>query len=122
MSTDLLSLANNLPFIDELYARYQDNPASVDASWRTLFESAGSALGVTIGAHAPSVGGNGHANGNGMHAIAHIDTPSHVEAFKAVLPFTAPETTAGLAPSEARFGRTFGLVNAHRARGHMVAK
>jgi 2-oxoglutarate dehydrogenase E1 component len=127
MSTDLLSLANNLPFVDEVWARYQQNPASVDPSWRALFESGAVELGslgliVTTPAH-PSTGGgggNGHgpANGNGQVARqAHEQ-----QALKTILPFTAPETTLGLGPTEARFGRTFGLVNAHRARGHMVAK
>ena len=30
MSTDLLNLANNLPFVDEVYAKYVKDPASVD--------------------------------------------------------------------------------------------
>jgi len=119
MSTDLLNLANNLPFVDEVYAKYLENPASVDASWRKLFEHGGAAaLGlapvvtpvVTIDQHVPT-NGNGHG-----HARA------EAAALQKILPFTAPEATAGLAPSEARYGRTFGLVTAHRARGHMVAK
>ena len=123
MSTDLLNLAINLPFVDELWARYQENPSSVDASWRKLFENGGAeALGVGI-ERAGGNGANGHANGNG--AAAYVIDPSALAAERAletILPFTAPESTAGLAPSEARFGRTFGLVNAHRARGHMVAQ
>jgi 2-oxoglutarate dehydrogenase E1 component len=136
MSTDLLSLASNLPFVDEIYAQWRRDPASVDASWRHLFEGASdSELGVTI---APAPRGNGH-NGHAAPASAAaapaasptsdgwavgdvIETNVDQAALDTVLPFTAPETTAGLAPSEARFGRTFGLVNAHRARGHMVAK
>ncbi|HWE26551.1 MAG TPA: 2-oxoglutarate dehydrogenase E1 component, partial [Polyangia bacterium] len=69
--------------------------------------------------------GNGHhGNGNGSsQAIHEVARQAHErEALKTILPFTAPETTLGLAPTEARFGRTFGLVNAHRARGHMVAQ
>ena len=130
MSTDLLNLAGNLAFVDEVYAKYLENPSSVDASWRRLFDSsggngAGKGGGAPLAASAPAAsvtpgvsierapGGNGAGNGtNGAHA--EVDA-----SLKKVLPFTAPESTAGLAPSEARYGRTFGLVNAHRARGHM---
>jgi len=122
MSTDLLNLANNLPFVDEVYAKYLKDPASVDASWRRLFEASGAGVApVTVAATRAEVriekqtNGNGHG-GNGHGAVA------EAAALQKILPFTAPESTAGLAPSEARYGRTFGLVNAHRARGHMIAK
>ena len=135
MSTDLLSLANNLPFVEEVYARYLENPASVDVSWRRLFENgAAEALGATPVAsgaaplatieRAPSNGNGSNGHGSvelGSNGFA-LDVRDDASALKRVLPFTAPESTASLAPSEARYGRTFGLVNAHRARGHMIAK
>ena len=31
----------NAPFIEELYARYLEDPARVDADWRTFFEALG---------------------------------------------------------------------------------
>src|SRR5512146_2459070 len=118
MSTDLLNLAGNLPFVDEVYAKYLKDPASVDASWRRLFEGNGAGVPEIQIERAPqNGGGNGHG-GNG-HAVT---AKAEQAALQKILPFTAPESTAGLAPSEARYGRTFGLVNAHRARGHMVAK
>ncbi len=119
MSTDLLSLANNLPFVDEVYARYVRDPASVDASWRKLFESNGAVAALGLLPPEPATGirtDRGPTNGNGHGAGA------DAAALQKILPFTLPQSTAGLAPSEARYGRTFGLVNAHRARGHMVAK
>src|SRR5262245_61428421 len=36
-ATDPLQLANNLPLIDEMYARFSADPQSVDPSWRALF-------------------------------------------------------------------------------------
>src|SRR5439155_20724230 len=120
MSTDLLNLAGNLEFVDEVYAKYLENPHSVDPSWQRLFSAAGvtptgvTAAAVTAGVAIERAPG---ANGNGTHAHTDVDA-----SLKRVLPFTAPDATAGLAPSEARYGRTFGLVNAHRARGHMIAK
>src|ERR1700748_3882518 len=108
MSTDLLSLANNLPFVDEVWARYQQNPASVDPSWRALFESGAAdlgSLGLTVSTPAAQNGNGHHGNGNGQ-AIQQVARQVHEqEAFKTILPFTAPETTLGLAPTEARFGR-----------------
>src|SRR6476646_630558 len=107
MSTDLLNLANNLPFVDEVYAKYLKDPASVDASWRRLFEGNGAAVSeIAIDKAAPN--GNGHG-GNG-HAVA---AKAEQRALQKILPFTSPESTAGLAPSEARYGFFFGLVGDH---------
>jgi 2-oxoglutarate dehydrogenase E1 component len=39
----------NVDFIDELYEKYQEDPSSVDAKWRQLFDSVGSqATGATV--------------------------------------------------------------------------
>ncbi len=37
MSRDILTLANNLSFFDEIYECYRQDPSSVDATWRALF-------------------------------------------------------------------------------------
>ena len=51
--------STNADYIDELFARYSQDPSSVDDSWRYFFE--GLELGVDSG---PETGhGNGHANG-----------------------------------------------------------
>ena len=46
MAIDLVSLGNNLALIDELYARYQHDPSSVDPSWRSLFRNGSIAASV----------------------------------------------------------------------------
>src|SRR5436309_13068742 len=53
MPTDLLTLTASLPFAEELYRTFLDNPSAVDPSWRTLFEQVSQAP--------PLTGGNGHA-------------------------------------------------------------
>jgi 2-oxoglutarate dehydrogenase E1 component len=53
MSTDLLSLSLNLPFVDELYARFRSDPQSVDESWRRLFENGVSSTYTQSYAQAP---------------------------------------------------------------------
>jgi len=54
MGNDLLELAGSLPFIDEIYAQYLQNPGSVDPSWRRLFDEGGAR---------PT---NGHVNGEAV--------------------------------------------------------
>src|SRR5260370_14328329 len=70
MSTDLLNLASNLELVDAIYAQYRRDPASVDVSWRQLFESAGDGLGVTIATASKANGGS-----NGSLATATGATP-----------------------------------------------
>ncbi len=103
MSTNLLELAINLPFVDELYAQYKRDPGSVDPSWRKLFEH---------GAPAPT---NGH--------MATSFTPlGHALAEAAGAQPLTSEAINAEAPLEARFARVYGLVNAYRVRGHLEAR
>lgn len=119
MSKDLLELAGSLSLLDELYARYQADPGSIDPSWRRLFESS-SAIQPTNGSngHAQLVGGNGHGQrayaGNALGAAlaeAAAAQPTELEAR------LEPEPTV-----EARYARVFALVNAYRVRGHLEAQ
>ena len=73
MGNDILELAQNAAFLDDLYEKYLADPASVDPSWRQLFESGGTELPV----YAPASNGytNGHSNGAG----AAVATPATVE-------------------------------------------
>jgi 2-oxoglutarate dehydrogenase E1 component len=93
MANDFLELAGSLPFIDEIYAQYLQNPLSVDESWRRLFDAQ------------PRVEtrGNGHQNGQ--------------QVLRA-MPLAAP--TPG--PGDIGVGRIYGLVNAYRVRGHLEAQ
>jgi 2-oxoglutarate dehydrogenase E1 component len=57
MSSDVLTLASSLSFLDEVYARYQRDPASVDPTWRALFTNGHvPALAPAVVAAAPAVG------------------------------------------------------------------
>src|SRR4051794_30940185 len=97
MANDFLELAGSLPFIDEIYAQYLQNPLSVDESWRRVFDSQ------------PRVevrGSNGHDNGheNGQQLRA------------------APLAAPPISPGDIGVGRIYGLVNAYRVRGHLEAQ
>jgi len=112
----------NAGFVEDLHARYQQSPQSVDEEWRSFFQArdrgeSASAPG-TNGAHATNGNGNGAAyaqayssapvarqstNGNGAHAasIARDDGRLFAAALQ---------------------GRVYQLVNAYRVRGHLFAK
>jgi 2-oxoglutarate dehydrogenase E1 component len=49
MLTDLRSLAGNLAYVDEMYARYREDPATVDGTWRQMFELGQAVAEVTPG-------------------------------------------------------------------------
>src|SRR2546423_4724529 len=91
MGSDLLELAGSLPFIDEIYAQYLQNPGSVDARWRQMFDA--EPRPANGAARAP----NGHA----------AEKTTNLRAF--------------LGPGEIGVGRIYGLVNAYRVRGHLEA-
>jgi 2-oxoglutarate dehydrogenase E1 component len=92
MGDDFLELAGSLPFIDEIYEQYLQNPESVDPSWRRLFSESARPT-------------NGHA--------ARVQTSIPANA----LPLAAPPLTA----KDLAVGRIYGLVNAYRVRGHLEA-
>ncbi|HZS35492.1 MAG TPA: 2-oxoglutarate dehydrogenase E1 component, partial [Polyangia bacterium] len=121
MSTDVLSLSINLPFVDELYQQYQADPASVDPSWRRFFENGASAPfpveppakangPQAARAASPQVGRSSSLGAALAEAAAAYPAP--LEA----TPITAEAT------ADERFARVYALVNAYRVRGHLEAK
>ncbi len=106
----------NATFIAELYARWLEDPASVDDSWRSFFgdlaEEAPALLkeleGPGWGAERGHVIANGHGNGaaapvNGQAVPAAATAPGA----------TRQETLAAL--------RALSLIRAYRVRGHLLA-
>ena len=69
--TDTFLSGSNIDFIEGLYARWLEDPASVDPSWRELFSGTASTgrpiTGSTDGQPRPT---NGHAGANGSAAVA----------------------------------------------------
>src|SRR5262245_14212909 len=93
MAADRLPLGVDLAYLDELYARFLTDPSSVDPSWGAVFA-------------------------NGAQAVAE---PAPVPV-PVPVPVPAPVSVPGAAPTAARFGRVWGLVNAYRSRGHLAAE
>ena len=91
----------NAGFVEELHARYQQSPQSVDALWRDYFASHN-------GAAAPnSALSNGNGNGNGVQY--------------ATAPSAAASRKEQVLAAAAIQGRVYQLLNAYRVRGHLFA-
>ncbi len=91
MANDLVTLAPNLPFLDDLYERFRADPNAVDSSWRALFENGvpstyasvtavGSAAAVAPGAVAEYAGIYGLVNAYRVrgHLEAKLDPLDHL--------------------------------------------
>lgn len=97
----MLELAQNAAFPDDLYEQFLGNPASVDPSWRTVFESG------ELPAYRPQTpanGTNGHSNG---HTNGHADGADAERRGQSYEP---------------RFARVYSLVDAYRKAGHLQAQ
>jgi len=115
MANDILELAQNAAFLDELYEKFLQNPTSVDESWRRMFETGGAELPVY--APAPT---NGHANGNG-HAPAVGNGSAYTNGNGRVSAELAL-TERRVKNYEPRFARVYSLVDAFRKAGHLQAQ
>jgi 2-oxoglutarate dehydrogenase E1 component len=90
----------NAGYVEELHARFRDNPQAVDPEWRAVFEK-----GERAGAPQSIVSPGAAARTNGAAVV-------RAEA--------APTSEAVLA-SGVMQGRVYQLLNAYRVRGHMFA-
>jgi 2-oxoglutarate dehydrogenase E1 component len=91
----------NAGYVEELHARWQQSPQSVEARWREFFEqSAGVPAPASLPSPAPKT--NGAANGNG--AVAYREA--------------VRETVIAATELQSRVAQ---LVNAYRVRGHLFA-
>lgn len=107
MVPDLVSLGSNLPIIDEMYEQYLDDPASVDASWRALFDDPSSS--------SPQPSGTAHAAGTRRAAD---NSPSHRPS---VSMNATPSSVRQSSAASTRGLSVWPLINAHRVRGHLAA-
>ena len=83
MANDIVSLAINLPFVDEMYAQFLRDPSSVDGSWRSLFERG--ELPPGAGTATNGHGSNGHAAAYavGADSLLEIAATKLVDAYRA---------------------------------------
>jgi 2-oxoglutarate dehydrogenase E1 component len=119
MDRDLLELGGSLGFLDEMYDQFQQQPATVDASWHGVLN------GEPTGNGQPAVepGGNGNGRAASPRAIEARSTEARNKTgtTRAMPMFSRPgqvtmsPITAQAVPS------IWPLVNAYRSRGHFAA-
>jgi len=131
-----LNFGINAGLVEELFAQYQENPESVDASWRSFFDE--QTGGGRRGANGHAKGSNGAAygsNGGGSNGSSNgvALTQAVDRAFEATMQARAFGGTNGVATvvesavpevgvSEAAVqARVYQLLNAYRVRGHLYA-
>jgi 2-oxoglutarate dehydrogenase E1 component len=103
MGFDPVVLGSNLALVDEMYARFLADPASVDPMWRQAF---------TNGVHLNVGGGHGSTTRPAQHGP--IPPVAQAAPSKSAIASAAVDARTGLS--------TWPLVNAHRVRGHMLAQ
>ena len=108
----------NAPFIEELHARFLQDPARVDPQWRTFFE----ALADDRGSVLAEVRGASWAP-NGARVI---DVPEPPQAANKNVKGSGASALAGKTEAEIRAAaydtqRTFVLIRSYRIRGHLEA-
>src|ERR1700678_531338 len=85
----------NAGYVEDLHARYRENPLAVDPEWRAIFEQ---------GKGAPPFATKA---ANGTHASSPRPPPT--------------STSEALLATGVMQGRVYQLLNAYRVRGHMFA-
>jgi 2-oxoglutarate dehydrogenase E1 component len=141
----------NAGLVEELYAQYLENPESVDASWRKLFEQralaapaprffGGFAVVSPPAATPPATNGNGSGNGAAAHTSNGNGNGAYASGAQAHHAAIAREVEGAFVPTEPSAGaaeparedqvvlaeaavkaRVVQLVNAYRVRGHYYA-
>jgi 2-oxoglutarate dehydrogenase E1 component len=116
----------NAGFVEDLHARYQQSPQSVDEKWRSFFEQ------QALPNSAPAVR-NGNGSGHPGRALAPLlEAP---ESFDTVAitrtnghanghatPVNGLGTSEQVLAAAVVQGRVYQLVNAYRVRGHLFAR
>src|SRR6187399_671925 len=111
----------NAPFIEELYARFLEDPGKVDADWRTFFEALAEERGDVL---AEERGASWAPNG--ARVIDVPDTEMPRAAANRNLKDGAPAPFAGAGEEAIRAAaydtsRAFLLIRSYRIRGHLEA-
>jgi 2-oxoglutarate dehydrogenase E1 component len=115
----------NATFLEELYARYAQDPNSVDPSWRAYFDSLGDDARTALNeARGPSWA-NGHAeeaNGELFLEAFGAKFPEEAKALKAKVEARLEGATAQeLRQATLDSIRALMLIRAYRVRGHLAA-
>src|SRR5512140_133991 len=122
--TDSFLSGSNIDFIEGLYARWLEDPTSVDASWRELFAGTRTEgrplLGSGDGRAQPT---NGPPAGNGAAATARVVNGNGAAAATAAVgtQLSVGDVPAALAAMQLQ-ARVDQTLYAFRLRGHLLAQ
>jgi 2-oxoglutarate dehydrogenase E1 component len=115
----------NAPFIEELYARFLDDPARVDADWRTFFEALAEERGDVL---AEVRGASWAPNGARVIDVPDTEMPRvaanrNIKGGDGALPAMplAGEGEEAIRAAAFDTSRAFLLIRAYRIRGHLEA-
>ncbi len=108
----------NAGFVEDLHARYQQSPASVDDEWRAFFQARDRGEAPA----APGANGTNGTHGNGATSYAQAWKAPAANGTTAHSPVTVGNRDERLLAAAALQGRVYQLVNAYRVRGHLFAK
>ncbi|MBI1417672.1 MAG: 2-oxoglutarate dehydrogenase E1 component [Limimaricola sp.] len=119
----------NAVYIEQLYARYADNPNAVDESWQAFFKSLGDATGdAKAEAAGPSWGRADWPPMPTDELTAALDGqwPSEPKAAADKIKSKAAEKGVELSPAQVRLAvldsiRALMIIRAYRIRGHLMA-
>ena len=116
----------NAPFVEELYARFQNDPQSVDAEWRTFFASLGDdtadVLREAEGASWKRQDWPMHANGEMVSALDGNWPAADEQAIRTKLQARTPEASEeSIRASTLDSVRAIMMIRAYRIRGHLDA-
>ncbi|SDE33888.1 2-oxoglutarate dehydrogenase E1 component [Limimaricola pyoseonensis] len=119
----------NADYIEQLHARYADNPSSVDAAWQEFFQSLGdSGSDARAEASGPSWARSDWPPVPGDELTAALDGqwPAEAKGARDKIAKKAEAAGAGLSEAQLRAAvldsiRALMLIRAYRIRGHLVA-
>ena len=112
----------NAPFIEELYARFLDDPSRVDADWRTFFEALAEQKGDVL---AEVRGASWAPNGARVIDVPDTEMPRaaanrNIKAGNGTMPL-AGQSEEAIKAAAYDTSRAFLLIRSYRIRGHLEA-
>jgi 2-oxoglutarate dehydrogenase E1 component len=108
---------SNLAWVEELYLAYQQNPSSVEETWRKTFEALDRGQPVPLPLAPPVAASNGHGapTGNGLPAAAALELRAGGSG-------TERELAVAAAERALRGKRVRRLIEDYREMGHLAAE
>src|SRR5882672_6067258 len=110
----------NAPFIEELYARYLEDPGKVDTDWQTFFDALAD---DKVAVLAENRGASWAPNGGRVIGATEVDVPRpanrNVKGGNGAAAALAGKTEVEIRAAAYDTSRAFLLIRSYRIRGHL---